>query len=104
MKQGLSKRISRAQQTELGRHDGLAADFIRVELELADTFCKLAVDSHSSARARQHRTNARRAFEAAVHRLAQVDMEKAELDPIIVKIEEVKAMLESLEGHSRPNC
>jgi hypothetical protein len=77
MKQALSKCISKAQEVDFGRlQDGLAADFIRIELELAETLCKLASASHMSARARQHRANARRAMDAAVLALTQLDMER----------------------------
>jgi hypothetical protein len=100
------KEVWKANEAELRRSDDLAADFIRIELELADTFCKLAVESHSPERARQHRFNARRALDTAFDALSKVKMKEEELEGLVTKIEEVKAVLESLEagGSTHPSC
>jgi hypothetical protein len=106
MKRAPANDFGPADATNDQRHDDTGADFIRIELELADTFCKLALESHSPENARQHRFNARRAMDAAMHALGKVEVREKELGGIITKFEEVKAMLESLEagGRSHPNC
>jgi hypothetical protein len=105
MRRAILKEISKANELERQRHDGIAADFIRIELELADTFCNLALEFHPAGR-QQHLVNARRALDAAFHALAKAEMNEKELEGIITRIEEVKALLESVEGSgsTRPNC
>ena len=106
--------MKRATVRETPQRDGveregdnaLAADFVRIELELADTFCKLALESHSEEHRRHHRFNARRAMDAALDALTKVHMKEKELEGIVTKIEETKALVESLEagGSSRLTC
>jgi hypothetical protein len=86
-------------------HRKQAADFIRIELELAETFCKLALESHLPERARVHQTSARRALDAVFLALARVE-KGAELESTVTEIEKVKALLESLEtgGSKLPGC
>jgi hypothetical protein len=104
MRRATPETISTPDEAESERHGASAADFVRIELELADVFCKLALESPE--RAQQHRVNARRATDAALHALTKVRMKEKELEGIITKIEEVKALLESLEagGSSHPTC
>jgi hypothetical protein len=84
----------------------IGTDFIRIELELADTFCKLALDSHSAERKRQHEFNAHRALEGAMHTLAKVHLKDKEAETIVMQLEEVKALLEALKanGSAGPEC
>ena len=105
MRRAILKEISKANGLERQRRNDAAADFIMTELELADTFCNLALES-STERKQQHLFNARRAMDAAFHTLDKVEMNEKELEGIITKIEEVKALLESVEGRrsTRPNC
>jgi len=106
MRRAILNEISKSNEVELERHNDIAADFVRIELELADTFCKLALESNSPEKARQHRLNARRAMNAAFHTLTKVEMKEKELEGLITRIEEVKAVLESLEagGSTHPSC
>jgi hypothetical protein len=106
MKRATVKEILKPNESEGALRNASAVDSIRIELELADVFCKLALESHSPERAQQHRVNARRATDAALHALTKVQMKEKELEGIITKIEEVKALLESLEagGSSHPTC
>jgi hypothetical protein len=105
MRHSIFRQISKANELEGQRHNEVAGEFIRVELELADTFCNLALE-FSAERRQEHLFNARRALDAAFQALAKVEMNEKELEGIITKIEEVKALLESLEGRgtARPNC
>ena len=94
------------EQVQRERHNELVIDFMRIELDLADTFCKLALESHSPERARQHKFNARRALDAAFHALIKVHMNREEMESMVMRIEEVKVLLESLEagGSTHPRC
>jgi hypothetical protein len=94
------------EQVQQDRHNELVVDFMRIELELADTFCKLALESHSPEKARRHKLNARRALDGAFHALIKVHMNKEEMESIVTRIEGVKALLESLEagGSTHPSC
>ena len=98
MKHATAREIPQRDGVERERANTLAADFVRTELELADTFCKLALESHSEEQERQHRFNARRAMDAALDALTKVHMEEKELEGIVTKIEETKALVESLEA------
>jgi predicted nucleic acid-binding protein len=105
MRRATLKAISKGSELRQQQSD-VMADFIRIELELADTFCKLSLESHSPEKARQHRVNARRAVDGALDALAKVQIKEEELEGIVTRIEEVKAVLESLEagGSPHPRC
>lgn len=77
----------------------IGADFVRIELELADTFCKLAIDSHSGERKRQHEFSAHRALDKALHALTKLHLQEKEAEDLVTKIEEVKALLETVEAN-----
>jgi hypothetical protein len=91
---------------ERPRSEMIGTDFIRIELELAGTFCKLALNSHSAERKRQHEFNAHRALEGAMHTLTKVHLKDKEAETIVMQIEEVKALLEALRanGKAGPEC
>lgn len=105
MKRANLKQLLKMNEPRRGGHNDVTADFIRTELELADTFCNLALESDAERR-QQHLFNAHRALDEAFHTLTKVEMTEKDLEGIIIKIEEVKAILESLEsgGRSHPNC
>jgi DNA-binding FadR family transcriptional regulator len=104
MRRTILKGSSSASELEKQRYTDATADFIRIEQELADTFCSLALEPRTGGQ--QHLFNARRALDGAFHALAKVQMDEKELDSIIPKLEEVKALVESLEQGRRtlPNC
>ena len=91
---------------ERQRSEMIGMDFIRIELELADTFCKLALNAHSAEGKRQHEFNAHRALDGAMQTLSKVHLKNKEAEEIVTQIEEVKALLQALEadGGSRPSC
>ncbi len=88
------------------RREAIGLDFIKIELELADTFCKLALESRSLERKKQHEFSAHRALDAALHTLTKLHLKEGEAEPIVTQIEEVKTLLEAIEtnGRSRPSC
>ena len=77
-------------------------DFIRIEIELADTLCKMALEMHTQERARHLRFDAHRAMDAALHALATVRINKKDRDVILTRLEEVKAVLDAVDGNSPP--
>jgi hypothetical protein len=79
------------------RREMLAEDFIRIELKLADTFCKLALQSHSQQKRQQHWFNARRAIDGAVNALARVQMESEQCEDIMSRIATLNDTLEAGE-------
>jgi len=93
-------------EIEMQRHQALGLDFITIELELADTFCKLALETDSRERKRQHEICAHRALNTALDTLTKLHLKEKETEKIVTQIEEVKALLEALEanGHSAPKC
>jgi hypothetical protein len=103
MRRAATRRVPQRDGIDIERQRGETnrVDFIRIELELADTFCKLALNSHSPERKRQHEFNAHRALESALHTLTKVHLKDKETEQIVVQIEEVKALLETLEGNGR---
>jgi|SRR5215471_17699859 len=46
-------------------HEALRLQFISAELDLAITFCEMAISTDSTDKAQRNATNARRAFQAA---------------------------------------
>jgi hypothetical protein len=106
MRRATPKAISERNDVDREEPNDAGADFISVQLELADTFCKLALESRSPEGARQHQLGARRAMDAAFNALIKVHMSKTEIEGIVTRIEEVKALLESLEagGSTHPSC
>jgi hypothetical protein len=100
MKRATVREIPQQDGVEREGHNALAADFARIELELADTFCKLALD-HSEEDERQYRFNARRSIDTALDALTKAHMKAQELEGIVTKIEETTALVESLEAGGR---
>jgi hypothetical protein len=109
MRRGMRRTVSRRElkldEVEAQRRQ-VSIDFVRIELELADTFCKLALESHSPERKQQFEVNAHRALQAALHALTRLHLNEKEVEGIVTQIEEVKAMLEALEGNgaSQARC
>jgi hypothetical protein len=101
MKRATVREIPQRDGVEREGHNALGADFARIDLELADTFCKLALESHSEEDERQYRFNARRSMDTALDALTKAHMKAQELEGIVTKIEETTALLESLETGGR---
>jgi hypothetical protein len=106
MRRATPKAISEQNDIDREGQNDAGTNFISLQLELADTFCKLALESDSPQGARRHQLDARRAMDAAFHALIKVHMSKEEIESIVMRIEEVKALLESLEagGNIHPRC
>ena len=103
MKRAIIKRgLTREElEAERARRKEVTADFIRIELELADTFCKLALESRSPERIKQNQFNAQRAIDTAMQSLARIQLNADEGEQIVIKLEEVKAMLDALKDERR---
>jgi len=108
MKRAARKGVAQRDEFEIDRQQRVAIrlDFVRIELELADTFCKMALETHSAERKRQLEFNAHRALDEALHTLTKLHLKESEAEAVVKQIEEVKALLEALEtdGQSVPKC
>src|SRR5215475_1725480 len=81
-------------------HNEAKYRFILTELELAITFCDVALGSDDRARSKRNTVNARHAYEAATHFLADAnfsDQMKAALQEKVVKI---RALLRRVDRHA----
>lgn len=96
---GMAKGIGNGADGAMRRKETIGADFVRIELDLADTFCKLAIDSRSAERKRVHEINAHRALDTALHSLTKLHLQSDEAEEFVTKIEEVKALLETVEAN-----
>lgn len=108
MKRAATKRAPQRDELDidLQRRQILGMDSITIELELAEIFCKLALESHSPERKRQHELCAHRALNAALDTLTRLHLKGKEAGQIVTQIEEVKALLKAVEanGRSGPKC
>src|SRR5260370_42295380 len=87
MKRATPKAISERNDVDREDPNDAGADFISIKLELADTFCKLALESRSPERARQHQLGARRAMDAALNALTKVHMSRTDLEGTVTRTE-----------------
>jgi len=89
------------------KHEKLAADhravkynFILTELDLAFTFCEMAIASEDKAKSERNTENARRAFDSATYFLDEGGFSKSEKSNVWQKVTKVKALLKQLAGPS----
>jgi hypothetical protein len=80
-------------------HEALCLEFISTELDLAVTFCEMAIFADDPHKAKRNANNARRAFAAAVHRFeAPTTGSKStpEIDEKFRRLERLFAELETI--------
>ena len=97
MRRAAANRHAEFKPIDRKSYDALIGDFVRIELELADTFCSLATQTRSPERARQHRLNARRATETAVKFLTTVHIDSEQCDKLLQKAASLNARLQTCE-------
>jgi len=78
-------------------HEVLRFDFVRVELDLAITFCEIALSAETETKARRNTTHARRAYSSAMRFLEGASLTNLMGLEINQRIERLGAMLESLD-------
>jgi len=96
-----------AQETEAERYkevrerrNAVSVDFVRIELDLAETFCSLAANVSSPQKAVLSRMNARRALDGALRALSRVSMDERERAAILRRIARIAKIL----NNSNPEC
>jgi hypothetical protein len=78
-------------------------EFVLVELDLASTFCEIAVSAPDRMRAARNAENARRAYQAAVRFLDHATFPPEMTKEIIKRITELKPVLQELDAlHAAP--
>ena len=97
--------MSQAAKTRMkGNHGApmneITVDFIKLELDLADTCCKLAVDSHSPETKRLYQSNARRILTGALNAMTKLKLDAKDIEDLAPRIEGVKASSGLFNGHA----
>jgi hypothetical protein len=70
--------------------------FVRVELRVGLTMCRLAMKSHSPDKARRNRVAARKAYDAVVRFMPRVGLTSDEATEISAKLARLKSELRQL--------
>lgn len=73
--------------------DAVTIDFVRTEVDLAETFCAIAANTSSPQKAEQGREHALRALGGAARALSQVSMDKREHATILRRIARIAKIL-----------
>ena len=71
-------------------------DFVRIELDTAETFADIALGASDEDKKERNRRNARKGFDTALHFLATVAPTPEEQEVITARIASVKSKLEKL--------
>ena len=75
----------------------LQLDFINSELELAATFCEVALGSSFPQGVERNRENAKRALESAEHALRKAHLTQTENATVLEKLKRVRELLGELQ-------
>jgi len=84
----------------VANHRAVKYNFILTELDLAFTFCEMAIASHDKAKSERNTENARRAFDAATYFLDEGGFSESEKSNVRRKVTTLKALLKQLTGPS----
>lgn len=99
----LSMRLREKSAQLSSRHNAVKYDFIVAELDLAITFCDVALASQDRAKQQRNSEHARRAYKSAKHFLEDSDFPSNMKDTVHQKITKLKAMLRQLD-HRKLNA
>jgi hypothetical protein len=75
--------------------------FILTELQLAITFCEMALSSEGSAKMRRNFENATRAHNAAIHFLGDGDLTTDQQEQVQEELGKLEPMLREAEARSK---
>ena len=75
--------------------------FVVSELDLAATFCQVALSTRESSRSQRNARNANKAYKAARHFLDEKELTKTQRREIQDKVERLNGLLEKLRGQPR---
>jgi hypothetical protein len=73
--------------------NAVTTDFVRTEVDLAETFCAIAANTSSPQRAERSREHALRALGGAARALTQVSMDERERATILRRIARIAKIL-----------
>lgn len=80
--------------------DAVTIDFVRTEVDLAETFCAIAANTSAPQKAERSREHALRALGAAARVLSQVSMDKRERATILRRIARIAKILHNSNPES----
>ena len=81
------------------RHNVIKYRFILAELDLALTFCDVALASDDRMKSKRNAENARRAYDSATHFLVNTDFSDRMKAIVAKKVTMLKRMLRRVERH-----
>jgi len=85
-------------------HEALCLQFINAELDLAITFCQMALSAEDYRKAERNAGNAKRAFAAASHRLEAPTTGSKSTPEIDQKLQRVGRLLSDLDRLAHPKA
>jgi hypothetical protein len=83
-------------------HEQLCLQFISTELDLAITFCQIAISAENSQKAERNLNNAKRAYAAATQRLEELTMGPRSTSEIDDKLRRLQGLFSDLDRIQRP--
>lgn len=97
-----SRRKMAPQQTLEDRVNTTCMTFLRIELDLAQTYCDLAGQTTSEGTCQRRITNAQTAFDTVERYVHLVRMTNRETESFLEKLADVRSMLEALKRSLGP--
>jgi hypothetical protein len=76
--------------------DRKSADFLKVDIETALTFSRIALQSNDPDRKQRNRKNARKGYDTILRFLPKVPLETEDRDYLSTQMQELKANLQNL--------
>jgi hypothetical protein len=83
----------RASRDELNQK---SVDFLKVDVETALTFSKIAIESFDPAKKKRNRKNARKGYDTILRFMSKVSMEDEDTDYLSDRLRELKSNLQNL--------
>lgn len=96
--------LRKKQQKLAADHRAVKYNFILTELELALTFCEMAVTSSDQAKSKRNAENARRAYDSATHFLEDDSFSGTMNANVRRKLAKLKNRLKELSGRTVRTC
>jgi len=90
--------LRKKQEQLAANHRAVKYNFILTELDLALTFCEIAIASDDKAKSERNTANAQRAYDAATHFLDEGGFSGSEKSNVRRKVTGLKAVLKQLSA------
>ena len=110
MRDTIEQTAAKHYREEREHRNAVTIDFVRTEVDLAETFCAIAANTSSPQKAERSREHALDALGGAARALSQVSMDKRERATILRRIAKIAKILhnsnpESVSAETRsPTC